>query len=167
MPDAPAARMSPLRVPRGPPRFLRADQKRQWTARSQGMCRPSGAPRPVASPRFRCVNDLYLIRTEEGRRTTGNTEPRMLLTESYQRHEGLTGMRAGLPGGRGTRLRAKSMRYQRPVGQPRSQDFGPLVSFRYQWSTSPGRMGCNAMDQALSVSAAHVSRFIDSGYSMC
>jgi uncharacterized oxidoreductase len=32
-------------------------------------------------------------------------------------------MRAGLA----WRLRAKSMRYQRPVGQPRSQDFGPLV----------------------------------------
>jgi NAD(P)-dependent dehydrogenase (short-subunit alcohol dehydrogenase family) len=41
----------------------------------------------------------------------------------YQRPEGLTGMRAGLA----WRLRAKSMRYQRPVGQPRSQDFGPLV----------------------------------------
>src|SRR6185312_8590350 len=43
----------------------------------------------------------------------------------YQRSAGLTGMRAGLV----WRLRAKSMRYQRPDNRPMSQSFGPLVLF--------------------------------------
>ena len=43
---------------------------------------------------------------------------------SYQQPAGLTGMRAGLP----WRLRAKSIRYQRPDNRPTSQEFGPLVS---------------------------------------
>ena len=36
------------------------------------MCLPSHGP---------CVNNLFLIRTEEARRTTGNTESRVLLAE--------------------------------------------------------------------------------------
>jgi len=56
--------------------------KLMWTARSQGMCRTSRTPGPVASHPLRSVNNLFLIRTEEARRTTENTEPRMLLAES-------------------------------------------------------------------------------------
>ena len=46
------------------------------------------------------------------------------MMKSYQQPVGLTGMRAGLV----WRLRAKSMRYQRPDNQPTSQESGPLVS---------------------------------------
>ena len=48
------------------------------------MCRPGSKRRPVASPTTAraCVNDLFLIRTEKARRTTGNTEARVLLVGS-------------------------------------------------------------------------------------
>jgi hypothetical protein len=45
---------------------------------------------------------------------------------SYQRPEGLTGMRAGLA----SRLRAKSIRNQRPANSTKGQYFGPLVSVK-------------------------------------
>jgi hypothetical protein len=48
------------------------------------MCRPGNKRRPVASPTTAraCVNDLFLIRTEKARKTTGTTKTRMLLAEA-------------------------------------------------------------------------------------
>ena len=66
----------------GPPRFLRANQKPQRFAQLHGMCRASGTPRLVASHPRPARQRFILIRTEEARRTTGNTESRMLLAES-------------------------------------------------------------------------------------
>jgi hypothetical protein len=66
----------------GPPRFLPANQNCNRPHDRTICANPAARRSPWSPTHFQCVNDLFLIRTEKGRRTTGNTEPRMLLAES-------------------------------------------------------------------------------------
>ena len=72
----------PLRVPRGPPPFLSANQNCNGSHDRTACADPAARRAPWPPAHGRCVNDLFLIRTEEGRRATENTESRMLLAES-------------------------------------------------------------------------------------
>jgi hypothetical protein len=72
----------PLRDLRGPPPFLRANQNCNGSHDRTACADPAAAAPLGFSPNRPCVSDLFLIRTEEERRTTGNTEVRMLLAET-------------------------------------------------------------------------------------
>jgi GxxExxY protein len=59
----------------------------QWSARAGGFGHRTAVQRLCVQVRSRRVNDLFLIRTEDGRRTTGITEGySMLLAESLTEH---------------------------------------------------------------------------------
>ena len=66
----------PLRVPRDPPPFLRANQKCNGSHDRTACADPAARRAPWPPTHGPCVSDFFLIRTEEGRRTTGNTESR-------------------------------------------------------------------------------------------
>src|SRR6185312_4305162 len=91
-----------------PPWFRRASRHRAGAV--------AWPPLP-GSPR---VRSLRAARDGGARRPAGAWRE---IARLYQQPAGLTGMRAGLV----WRLRAKSMRYQRPDNRPMSQESGPLV----------------------------------------
>ena len=70
------------RVLSGPPRFLRANQKCNGSHDRTACAEPAARRTSWPPIHGRCASDLFFIRTEQARRTTGNTESRTLLAES-------------------------------------------------------------------------------------